>query len=61
MKLLNRCITVSAVIGAIMIVGSIGKADYMIETGQYYSTVHTALWMLFGAVMCIPAVIRGLF
>lgn len=57
-RVLNGVISLSAIIGIVFILGSVGKADYMSEIGQEYSIVTTMLTMLKGFILCVPAMIR---
>lgn len=47
-----------AVVGAIIYVGAMGNADYMVEIGANYPMWKTVVLSVFGIALMLPAVLR---
>lgn len=60
-KILNVVVTLLAWLGVFVIIGAVGKVDYVAELGLDYPIYKTLLTVFVGFVMCVPAIIRGLF
>ena len=58
MKTINTIITISAVIGIIIIIGAIGQCDYLLQIGEELSLSAFAKTTLVGCVFALPAFIR---
>ena len=58
MKTINTIITISAVIGIIIIIGAIGHCDYLFEMGKEVSLLEFAKTTLVGCIFALPAFIR---
>lgn len=59
-KIFDWVITVLAIIGVFVFVGGVGKMDYMVEIGKYYSLSSTLKTLFVGVIMCLPAFARGM-
>ena len=59
-KIFNVMITMLAWLGVFVIIGAVGKVDYVTELGLDYPLYKTLLTVLAGFVMCIPAIVRYL-
>lgn len=58
-RIINRIITIMAVIGVIIFIGAVGHSDYMSECHKYYPLSSTVKNMLFGMLLIVPAIIRN--
>ena len=57
-KMLNTMISVLAVGGIVLMVGSVGNQDYAVEMGQVVSLSETILPLFISVAFMIPAIIR---
>lgn len=57
-KLFNLFITLLAIAGIFVIIGAVGKMDYMVSTYQPYPLINTVKTLLTGMLMCLPAIVR---
>ena len=58
LKIFNYFITMLAIVGVFVIIGSAGTLDYMVSIGKEYPLWKTVLTALAGVIMILPAVIR---
>lgn len=58
-KTINTLITLSAVVGFIIVIGALGHVDYLFEIGERVSLSETAITILIGSLFGLPAFIRG--
>ena len=57
-QLLNKGITLLAVIGVIVIIGALGNVDYLTTVGKDYSLITTIKSVVVGILLIVPAIIR---
>lgn len=57
-KTTNTIITVSAIIGFIIIIGAVGHCDYLFEMGSDVSILEFVRTTLVGCIFALPAFIR---
>lgn len=60
-KILSYTTSIMAVVGILIIVGSIGNIDYHVELHEQYSIMPTIRMLIIGLSLIIPAYIRGRF
>ena len=57
-KICNTLITLSAIIGVIILIGTVGNVDYLTTVGQDSSMSEIIKFTVLGIVLIIPAIIR---
>ena len=58
LKIFNSLITILAILGIFVIIGAVGKVDYMVSIGVDYPLWKICLTTLVGFIMIVPALIR---
>lgn len=57
-QLLNKGITLLAIIGVIVIIGALGNVDYLTTVGKDYNLSVTIKSVVVGILLTVPAIIR---
>lgn len=60
-KLINWSLTIIAIVGFFVLIGSVGKMDFMLEKGIDYPLINTIKSSVIGILMILPAIIREVF
>lgn len=60
-KLINWSLTIIAIVGFFVLIGSVGKMDFMLEKGIDYPLISTIKSSVIGILMILPAIIREVF
>ena len=60
-KIFNLFITMLAVAGVVVFVGAVGMCDYTVEVGKHYPLLQTIMLMVVSGILCLPAIIRGVY
>ena len=58
LKILNYSVTILAVLGVLLFIGTVGNVDYYVEMGQCYPFSVAVKQFIIAILMCMPAIIR---